>query len=49
MTTVTFLRKGGLFVGVTAEGHADYAEHGSDIVCAAVSSGQCSGLCRRRG
>lgn len=38
MTTVAFLRKGGLFVGVTAEGHADYAEHGSDIVCAAVSS-----------
>ncbi len=28
----------GLYTGFSVSGHADYAEHGSDIVCAAVSA-----------
>ena len=38
MTSVEFRTKDGKFVGVTCSGHSDYAEEGSDIVCAAVSS-----------
>ena len=36
---VTFYRNGeGKLTGYRAQGHADYAEAGSDIVCAAVSA-----------
>ena len=38
MTTVRFLRRGGVLAGVTCKGHTGYAEEGEDIVCAAVSS-----------
>ena len=38
MTTVRFSRRDGKFVAVSCEGHTDYGEHGSDIVCAALSS-----------
>lgn len=38
MTTVRFLRRDGKFAAVSCEGHTGYAEEGSDIVCAAVSS-----------
>lgn len=38
MTKVKFSRCDGRFVGVECEGHADYAEEGCDIVCAALSS-----------
>ena len=38
MTSVEFRTEDGKFVGVTCSGHSDYAEEGSDIVCAAVSS-----------
>ncbi len=37
MITVTFFRSGS-FSGYEFSGHSDYAESGSDIVCAAVSS-----------
>ena len=38
MTKVKFSRQNGKFVAVECEGHSDYAEHGMDIVCAALSS-----------
>ena len=38
MTTVTFNCSGNLICGFTVSGHSGYAEEGSDIVCAAVSS-----------
>ncbi|MBR5948454.1 MAG: ribosomal-processing cysteine protease Prp [Clostridia bacterium] len=38
MTTVTVLYNGARIVGFRAKGHAGYAEHGEDIVCAAVSA-----------
>ena len=39
MLQVTFFRDGGdQFRALTARGHADFAEHGEDIVCAAVSA-----------
>lgn len=38
MTKVRFFRNNGKFVGVECEGHTGYAEEGSDIVCAALSS-----------
>ena len=38
MTTVRFIRRGGVLAGVTCKGHTGYAEEGEDIVCAAVSS-----------
>lgn len=38
MTTVTLLTAQELYCGFSCEGHADYAESGSDIVCAAVSA-----------
>ena len=37
MIRAVFTREGERFTGFRASGHADYAEHGSDIVCAAVS------------
>lgn len=38
MTTVTFYSEGGRIFGFDLAGHSGYAEKGSDIVCAAVSS-----------
>lgn len=38
MTTVRFFTTGARIDAVEVSGHADYAEEGSDIVCAAVSS-----------
>ena len=38
MTTVTFLTEGKRIIGFDAKGHSGYAEAGSDIVCAAVST-----------
>ena len=40
MIEVRFLRKSGLLVAFTYDGHADYDEYGKDIVCAAVTA-QC--------
>ena len=38
MLEVTFYRDGHhRFAGISAYGHVDFAEHGQDIVCAAVS------------
>ena len=38
MTTVTFRMEGDRITGFTVQGHSGYAEEGSDIVCAAVTS-----------
>lgn len=38
MITVTFQTYGDLLCGFDISGHSGYAEEGSDIVCAAVSS-----------
>lgn len=38
MTTVTFFYENGVIVKVRAAGHSGYAEHGSDVVCAATST-----------
>ena len=38
MTTVCFLRRGGETVGYDISGHTGAGIHGSDILCAAVSS-----------
>lgn len=38
MIRVTIVRKNGSITGYHALGHAEYAEMGSDIVCAAVST-----------
>ena len=38
MTTIAFRMEGERVVGSTAQGHSGYAEAGSDIVCAAVTS-----------
>lgn len=38
MTKVTVYRKGGAVVKFIAQGHTNFAESGSDIVCAAVST-----------
>ena len=37
MIKVTFFRKGGLIEAFKIEGHAETAEYGEDLVCAAVS------------
>ena len=38
-TTVTFLKRSdGALIGYSSIGHADYAEAGADIVCAAISA-----------
>ena len=38
MTTISYRMEGERVVGFTAQGHSGYAEAGSDIVCAAVTS-----------
>ena len=38
MTTVQFRMEGGRITGFDAVGHSGYAEEGTDIVCAAVTS-----------
>lgn len=38
MTKVVFYKKHGVYYGFREVGHADYAEEGSDIVCAALSA-----------
>lgn len=38
MTTVTFHMDGERIVGFTVQGHSGYADEGSDIICAAVTS-----------
>ncbi len=38
MTTITFLRSGETFWAFRSCGHTGYAEEGSDILCAAISS-----------
>ena len=38
MTTVKLIKHGGNTVGFEVSGHSGYAESGSDIVCAAISS-----------
>ena len=38
MTTVTFRTEGNRITGFDSRGHSGYAEAGSDIVCAAVTS-----------
>lgn len=38
MTSITFLSEGSRIIGFDAVGHSGYAEEGSDIVCASVSS-----------
>ena len=38
MTKCSFIKSNGKFLGFCIQGHSGYAEEGSDIVCAAVSS-----------
>lgn len=38
MTTITFFRSGETLWGFRSLGHSGYAEEGSDILCAAISS-----------
>jgi len=38
MINIVFLRSGDKLTGYRVSGHSDYAEQGSDIICAAVSS-----------
>ena len=38
MITVTVSKKNNSYVSFVSEGHADYAEEGQDIICAAVSA-----------
>lgn len=38
MTTVTLIKKGDNAIGFDVSGHSGYAESGSDIICAAISS-----------
>ena len=38
MTTVSFHLEGERIVGFTVKGHSGYAEAGSDVLCAAVTS-----------
>lgn len=37
MTKIEVLKKNGRIVKYSAKGHSEYAEHGQDIVCAALS------------
>ena len=39
MTVLKVFRKGKLYTGFECSGHSGYAEAGSDIVCAAISTG----------
>lgn len=38
MTTITFFKSDGYYYGFEEQGHTDYGESGSDILCAALSS-----------
>ncbi len=38
MTTIVFQKQAGRLSGFYARGHANFAEYGNDIVCAAVSA-----------
>ncbi len=38
MTTVRLIKKGDKAIGFDVSGHSGYAESGSDIICAAISS-----------
>jgi hypothetical protein len=38
VTVITVTSRGDMIIGLTAEGHSGYAESGSDIICAAVST-----------
>ena len=38
MTIIEFIKKKNCIVKYSAIGHADYSEHGTDIVCASISS-----------
>lgn len=38
MTEIQFIKKDNRLVGFEINGHSDYSEEGTDIVCAAVSS-----------
>ena len=38
MTTIIFHSEGSRIIGFDSQGHSGYAEEGSDIVCAAISS-----------
>ena len=38
MTTLRIYRKGSIYIGFECSGHSGYAEAGSDIVCAAIST-----------
>lgn len=38
MIKVTIKKSSGRLLGFTYEGHADYADHGQDIVCAGVTA-----------
>ena len=38
MTKIVFQKQGEDFVRIECEGHTGYAEHGEDIVCAALSA-----------
>lgn len=37
MTTIEIFKKNGKVIKYEAKGHVEYAEHGKDVVCAAVS------------
>ncbi len=38
MTNITFTFQNKILTGIRAQGHSGYAEKGSDIICAAVST-----------
>ncbi len=38
MTAVRIYRENGSIAGIDVQGHSGYADHGADIVCAAVTS-----------
>ena len=38
MIRITVYRRGSTYTGISAKGHAAYAEEGSDIICAAASA-----------
>ncbi len=39
MTTLRVFKEGSCFIGFECAGHSGYSEAGSDIVCAAISTG----------
>ena len=45
MTTVTFRMEGDRITGFDSQGHSGYAESGSDIVCAAITSASRMNAC----